>query len=183
LVVALAALGFQPGHARAQPSAGAAIHGTEMRREQRSVSFVLNASADDAFPLFGPRDEGAWADGWTPRWVFPADGSQSAAGAVFYTVPASSKIETIWIMPTYDPAARVIDYYFVTPGHVTAELHISVVPEGSTRARTSVTYRYTALSDAGNAFIAKWADEFPKSGPHWAEHINRYLETRKAHDR
>lgn len=145
-----------------------------LRREARAISFILNAPPDSSFTLFGPLEERKWAPHWSPRFVYPNDGSQTPDGAVFYTKGAASR-ETIWVMKTYDPVKREIEYVFVTPGHLAGELHIAVTPVAGGRSQAMIAYRFTALSETGNAFIAHWVAEFPNEGPHWAAAINNYL--------
>jgi hypothetical protein len=153
----------------------------KLLREQRTISILLNAPADSTFPLFGPAEEAKWAPRWRPQFVYPRDGRQTPEGAVFLTTADTGR-ETIWIMQTYDPTRREIDYVFVTPGHVTGELHIVVAPDSPGHSRATIVYRYTALSETGSAFVAHWAEEFPKQAPqHWAGAINGYLAAHATH--
>jgi hypothetical protein len=145
------------------------------RRERRSISFTVKGKPDAVFPLFGPVRESEWDPAWQPEFIHPSDGTQSHDGAVF--IVRKGGRESIWVMRRYDAKQRELEYVRVTPGYVVAEVEVSIAPAAGGQSRATVTYRYTALSDEGNTFIAHWADEFPKTGPHWGEVINHYITT------
>jgi hypothetical protein len=158
------------------------VEPTRTVRETRSISFALAAPPETTFPLFGPRDEHLWLPSWSPRFLFPTDGSQSAEGAVFLVPGAGDAPEETWIMTTYDKDRRIIEYAIVAPGYLAGELHIAVEAAQGSRSSVSVRYRFTALSDAAGRFIAHWAQHFPQQGPHWSETINRYLASQGFHE-
>jgi hypothetical protein len=169
LTMAMLAFGLLQGPASVPDVQGGTLRAT------RSITFILNAPPDAAFPLFGPRDEHLWLPSWNPSFVFPPDGSQTSEGAVFVVPPAGEAPEETWLMTTYDPGARVVEYVIVAPGYLAGELRIAVEPSGSEKSEVTVRYRFTALSTAGRVFLSRWAEHFPHQGAHWSDTINGYL--------
>ena len=130
----------------------------------RTHHFELPLPPDEAFGLFTPEGERAWAEGWDPRYLHPADG-RTAAGMVFTTGHGGE--ETLWTMTRHEPECGTAEYLRVTPGSRmgTVRVQCSQAGEGT---RVTVTYALTALTPAGNealraldapayeAFIASW---------------------------
>jgi len=135
----------------------------------------LHADADTAFPLFGPAREAEWSPGWSPRFLWPARPAQGPDGAVF-TTDGQGDAASLWVMTDYDPHARLVRYVIVHPGLSVGELAIHVDPAGKAASTADVTYRFTALSAAGNASIAHWLEHFPHMLPHWEMALNARLD-------
>lgn len=144
-------------------------------RVVRAAEIRLEGAIGRVFPLFQPREEAAWAAGWAPRFRWPADGTPEE-GAVFVTHPADEP-ETIWTVTRYDPAGGRIVYGRITPGSRAGQVEVACVADGEeTRAR--VTYTFTALSEAGNAWLARFtADHYAAYLSEWEAAINHHLRT------
>jgi hypothetical protein len=142
---------------------------------ERSIVFVLNTSADIAFPLFGPKREMDWDPNWQPQFLVPENGDQTAHGSVFLIRGEAQ--DSVWVMTVYDVDARLVQYVRVTPGHSVGQLWISVTPLQAAHSQVKVSYRLTGLSPTGSSFVDKWMNEFPHTGPDWAEVLNHYLQT------
>jgi hypothetical protein len=140
----------------------------------RSIVFVLNTSADNAFPLFGPKREMDWDPNWHPEFIAPKTGDQTAEGSVFLI---RGTPDSVWVMTVYDVNTRLVQYVRVTPGHSVGQLWISVTPLPPAASQVKVRYRLTGLSPTGSSFVDKWMSEFPHTGPVWAEVLNHYLRT------
>jgi hypothetical protein len=119
-------------------------------RAVRSHSFVLGLPKAEAFKLFEPEGERAWAQGWDPRYVFPADG-RAEAGMVFTTSHGSE--ETIWHLNRHDSAGGVVEYIRLTPGSRIATVLVQCAQEGGAATRVTVIYSFTGLSPAGNEYV------------------------------
>jgi hypothetical protein len=142
-------------------------------RVTMSQTIQLAASPNRIFPLFEPIGEKAWAEGWDPQMLFPADGT-AQKGAVFTTShPAGG--ESIWTMIAYDPTTLHLAYQRVTPGiHVVfIEIQCEEVQDGTTRA--TVTYTLTGLSAAGNEHLAHLKAHHQRDVASWEQAINYYL--------
>jgi hypothetical protein len=119
-------------------------------RVVRSHWFVLPMTVAQAFPLFEPEGERAWAQGWDPHYVYPPDG-RTEVGMVFTTTHGSE--ETLWTVIRHDPAAGLIEYLRVTPGSRVANVLVQCASADAQRTRVTVVYTFTALSEAGNAYV------------------------------
>lgn len=147
-------------------------HQTEPAQRQASASIELhlNASADTAFPLFGPIRESEWVSDWSPVWIYPPAPIQSTEGAVF-TTSGHAGVST-WVMTVYDTDRRTVNYVNFIPGQRVTQISITVHPDTAATCVARVSYRVTSLSDEGSAFVAHFAKEFPGEGPHWQKAIN-----------
>jgi hypothetical protein len=151
-------------------SVTAGTEATPPLRASAAIELHLNAPADLAFPLFGPARESEWAPTWAPKWIYPPEPRQSPEGAVFTTVAPEGV--SIWVMTVFDPEKRDVEYVHLIPGHRVTEISIIVRPAGSAASVARVSYRVTALSQDGSAFVAHFAKNFPSEGQHWERAIN-----------
>ena len=127
------------------------------------------------FPLHGPLEEAAWAVGWDPEMIHPT-GGPATEGAVFVTRHGGA--EAVWVLATWDPREGRVGYVHVTAGRDVTDIHIRVSgPEGGP-TRVEVTYTWTALSPAGNAFAeAQTEESFRQMMDEWEEEMAHYLRT------
>jgi hypothetical protein len=135
-----------------------------------SIELHLNASSDEAFPLFGPVRESEWAPDWSPSWINPPEPGQSPDGAVF-TTSHHAGVAT-WVMTLYDTDKRTVEYVNFIPGHRVTQISITVLPVTAATSIARVSYRVTALSQEGEKFVAHFAKNFPGEGPHWEKAVN-----------
>jgi hypothetical protein len=119
-------------------------------RAVRSHSFDLPLPLAKAFPLFEPEGERAWAPGWEPKYVHPADG-RARKGMVFTTDAGGE--ETLWLVLDHDPGAGAVEYARITPGHRVAIVRVKCAPIDAGATRVTVSYEYTGLSAAGNDYV------------------------------
>jgi hypothetical protein len=119
-------------------------------RAVRSHSFSLPLPLGAAFRLFEPEGERAWAQGWDPQYVHPADGA-AQRGMVFTTTHGNES--TVWTMTRHDPAAGVVEYLRLTPGSRVAMVLVQCSEVGAEKTRVTVIYTFTGLSDAGNEYV------------------------------
>lgn len=118
-------------------------------RMVRTHHFELPMAPQEAFHLFTPEGERAWAKGWEPRYLHPADG-RTTAGMVFTTGHGGE--ETLWTMTRHEPECGVAEYLRVTPGSRMGTVRVQC-SESSAGTRVSVTYALTALTPEGNAML------------------------------
>jgi hypothetical protein len=124
-------------------------------RATRSHSIVVALAAPEAFRLFEPEGERAWAQGWDPQYVHPRDG-HAEAGMVFTTDHGGE--HTVWMMTRHEPAAGIVEYVRTTPGSRIATVMVQCAPLAAARTRVTVIYVFTGLSEAGNANIRAMDD-------------------------
>ena len=127
------------------------------------------------FPLHGPMTEALWAVGWEPEMIHPADGAL-AAGAVFLTRHGGA--EAVWVNTAWDPKAGRVEYVHVSQDRDVTELRIRVSGPEQGPTEVEVTYTWTALSPAGNAFVeAQTEEDFLRWTGEWEEEMAHYLRT------
>jgi hypothetical protein len=139
--------------------------------ERRSATIRLHAPRERAFGMFTPLGERAWAQGWDPRFLHPADG-EAREGSVFVT--RAGGVETIWTTIVHQPPARAA-YSRVTPGlhAVIVDVRLRDAEDGETLV--DVSYAFTALTPAGNDAVADMANGFPAWMDEWQTSINQAL--------
>ncbi len=144
---------------------------------ERSFVVHLNAPPEEVFPLFGPIGERAWAPDWSPRMIFPSDGSEPAGGAVFST--GDDHGEQTWVLTAYDSQRGEISYCIFEPGLAVSEIDIRLQTQGEAQTSAEVHYRHTSLSPHGDHLVARLAEHHAKMGPHWEHAINEVLQKRR----
>ncbi|HEX6373739.1 MAG TPA: hypothetical protein VF006_32730 [Longimicrobium sp.] len=137
----------------------------------RSATIRLDVPPGRAFGMFTPVGERAWAQGWDPEFLHPADG-EACEGSVFIT--RAGGVETIWSTIAHDPPARAA-YSRVTPAlhAVIVEVRLRDSIDGGTLA--TVSYAFTALTPAGNHSVAEMVEGFGGWMEEWETSINRAL--------
>ncbi|HEX8697137.1 MAG TPA: SRPBCC family protein [Longimicrobium sp.] len=151
----------------------AEAHDFEPVHVVRSARIRLDGPPERVFPLFTPVGERAWVPGWSPRFLWPADG-EARRGTVFLTRAAGEQA-TIWTVTAYEPHRRVT-YARITPGSRAGivEVRCGRTPHGRTVAR--VTYTFTALSPRGNDYLRAFTEEeFRRYVGGWEAAINTHL--------
>lgn len=113
-------------------------------RHDLSGSLHVDRPPAEAFVLFTPRGEIAWAPGWEPRFALPAD-DDTEPGTVFET--GAHGEHTIWVVLHRD-RGRSISYARVTPGSRAGTVHVALRPDGDGGSEVTVTYAMTALTSA-----------------------------------
>jgi len=131
----------------------------------RSASFELPLPRERAFELFTPEGERAWAPGWDPEYLHPADG-RLVAGMIFRTHAHGE--DTVWTVARCEPEAGSVSYVRCTPSSRIAIVAVACAAIAPGRSRVTVSYEFTGLSEAGNEWI-RAMDE-----PHYAAFIGEW---------
>ena len=118
-------------------------------RAERNASFVLALPAREAFELFTPEGEKAWAEGWDPEYLHPRDG-RIEPGMVFRTGMHGE--HTVWTVARLEPPS-LVEYVRCTPGSRVAIVTVRCAPLDGNRCEVTVRYAFTGLGDPGNAWI------------------------------
>ena len=119
-------------------------------RAERTHAFVVDLPLERAFALFEPEGERAWAKGWDPTYLHPADG-RARTGMVFTTTHGSE--ETVWMATRHEPAQGLVEYARLTPGSRVGTVLVQCARVGEARTRVTVIYTLTGLTEKGNAYI------------------------------
>lgn len=116
-------------------------------------TFHLEAPLARVFPLFTANGERAWAPGWEPRILSGAE----ERGSAFITTAHDGALVT-WIVTDYRPAQGRVSY-----ARLVRDSNIGLVDVSCTEARggtdISVRYTLTAVSEAGESFVARFLED------------------------
>jgi hypothetical protein len=117
----------------------------------------------DAFALFTPSGETAWADGWSPVFPLPAH-DETEPGTVFETDHDGHR--TTWIVVQCTPG-ETITYARISPTERAGLVDVACrrAPDGTTVAR--VRYDLTALSADAERSLDEFAARFAAFLDHW----------------
>jgi hypothetical protein len=151
------------------------------KRVMRTRIQMYPAPPAVVFPLHGFREEMAWAVGWEPDAIYPADGT-AVEGAVFAV--HRSGAEEVWVLVEWDSQAGRAGYVHVTPARDVTEIRIHVSGPEQGPSRVEVTYTWTGLSADGNDFVERQTEEhFHAWMREWEEEMTHYLRTGRKLDR
>jgi hypothetical protein len=151
-------------------SAESAIQATHT---QRTFEFTVKLPMKAAAPLFGANKERAWAPGWNPAFLWPAN-AKDQPGMVF-TITRGGKT-AVWFAPRYDLTTGSIQYAYVIPDVMATLITIELTPEDNW-THVAVRYERTALQANARDLVLEMADQDGKSGPEWERQISDYLGT------
>ena len=126
-------------------------------------------------PLFGADKERAWAPGWNPSFIWPAE-PRDQPGMVF-TI-AHGPATAVWVNTRYDLAGGRFQYVCVIPDLVATVITLKLKEEDKSLTHVSVQYDRTALSLAARERVEQMAFQDAHAGAAWSTQINLYL----AHD-
>ncbi len=144
-------------------------------RVTRSFEQIWMAEPGRTFSLLGPAEEAKWAQGWAPTALYPHT-DPAVQDAVFLT--AHEPDRKIWVLFEWDRAARRVGYFNVLPGSHATTIRISLKTGAEKTTRATVTYVWTGLSEAGNAWVAQHTPQrFEAEMRNWQDAINHYLRT------
>lgn len=141
----------------------------------RSHHIDLDAPPAEVFPLFTPAGEKLWIREWDPRFLHPASG-ETQQGMVFTT--GAGDDQTFWALVDYDPQRYRARYARVTPASRFGFVEVACTARGA-GTRVEVTYTFTALTDAGNAFLEQFSEAaFRKMIEGWKALLDDWLRRR-----
>jgi hypothetical protein len=142
-------------------------------RQRLTGHIKVDLPAGDAFRLFTPRGEQAWAHGWHPRFQVPVP-DDTEPGTVFETDAHGQ--HTIWLVTSRDPGRRIC-YARVTPGEQAGIVTVTITPAGG-HSEVEVTYQLTALSPAADHRLREFAEGYPAYLQSWQDAITAWLHRR-----
>ncbi|MBO0867758.1 MAG: SRPBCC family protein [Micromonosporaceae bacterium] len=140
------------------------------RRRRLTGQFPVALPPEEAYRLFSPRGEQAWAHGWSPQ--FPAPAADDTAPGTVFTTDAHHR-STTWIVVDSAEGRRII-YARVTDGMDAGT--VTVTLEGADGGSTAtVTYDLSALTEAGERHLVDFAGSYPEFLQSWQDAISASL--------
>jgi hypothetical protein len=125
---------------------------------------------NDAFPLFTPLGERAWAHGWDPVFLAPTD-DDTAPGTVFQTT--HDTLTATWIVCRRE-SDHSIQYARVIPGTNAGTITVTLTPH-AIGATITVEYHLTALTQEAAIELARFATHYPAFLKEWETAITAAL--------
>ena len=152
------------------------------REALKSIShtkaFEMPYPIEELFPLFSPEGEKHWVPGWDYENVMGT--TELSEDYVFLTKTHDhGTADAIWIVKKYDPGSHFVQYYKIEPGHKIGVVTVKCMRLDAARTEVRVTYKYTALSEAGEKFVSDFSkDVYDKFIGEWRLLLARYLESK-----
>lgn len=144
------------------------------KRVTRTYMQKILAPPEVVFPLFCPVREADWLDGWDYELIYSESG-YAEEGCVFKSRHPGEP-ETLWLITKHDKENYQIEFARITPGLKLGKVSIQLKDNWDGTTRAGITYTFTALSQAGNAFIDSFTEErFIESMIWWEKSMNYYL--------
>jgi hypothetical protein len=119
-----------------------------------------------ALPLFTPRGERRWAEGWDP--VFPAEHTDDGAPGTVFLTEAHGGGHAIWTVADRTP--RSMRYARAVPGVLAGTVEVRCEAAGA-ETLAGVTYDLTALSDAERPHLREFAAGYDAFLGEWEREI------------
>ncbi len=149
------------------------------RRVSHCYTQSINGTPAQVFPLLCPVRESDWIPGWRTDWVISESGA-AEQDCIFQTPPrdGAGGAASIWVITRHDAKALELEMIKVTPGYTVGKLQISLSARGRSGTAATISYEFTSLGQAGDA----WLDEFTPQWyvafmQVWEKQMNHYLET------
>ena len=154
-----------------------------MNSVTHSETFDIEIPLEQAFPLFSPEGEKAWVPGWDYENLMGT--TELCEDHVFRTKTHDhAATEAIWIVKKYDSESHVVEFYKIEPKEKIGVITVSCVEVGVGSTTVCVTYRYIALSEAGEDFIASFTkDHYKDFIAEWQSLLLKYKETTQPTER
>jgi hypothetical protein len=148
-------------------------------RVRLSGSITVALPPDEAFALFTPNGERAWAHGWAPEFPSPV-ADDTEPGTAFLT--RHGERVAIWTVAGREPG-RSIRYVSTIPGHRTGLITVACEATPAEAAATEVTVGYdlTALDPAANAELGRFAEGYPRFLARWEQALANLIKTTGKH--
>ncbi len=149
-------------------------------RVTRTYVQKIQAPPGEVFPLLCPVRETEWVKGWDPIVVYSQSGV-AEPDCIFLT--GDEEPESVWVITNRDSDQFKLEIIKVTPWTTVAKINISLQQNEEAGTDATVTYTYTALSEAGEDFVNHYTEEYyVEFMRYWEGAISEYLLSRVAGD-
>lgn len=128
-------------------------------------SIELNYPISEVFPLFTPKGEELWVDGWDPVYMNSKDG-RTEAGLIFKT--STYKENTLWYVLDYNQHDFNAKYLRITPDSRIGTVSVNCTEVNEKCTNVEMTYDLISLTEKGNEDLKSFA------GESYVEYINSF---------
>ena len=126
-----------------------------MKSITHTKTFEIAQPVEKMFPLFTPEGEKLWVPDWDYKNLMGT--TELSENYVFLTRTHDHGTEnTIWIVKKYDPQTHFVQYYKMEPENKIGVVTVECTELEDEKTEVQVTYKYVALSKAGEKFISEF---------------------------
>lgn len=145
-----------------------------MKHIERQHTITVARPVGQVFPLFTPKGETLWVQGWNPDFIHPESG-ETCEGMVFRT--GYNEDETLWSCIEWKPADYRVGYARVTPRSRFGFVEVTCKEAALMQTEVSVRYTFTALTEQGRTDLANLTeDAFSQMIETWRVQIERWFQ-------
>jgi hypothetical protein len=127
-----------------------------MKSVSHTKAFEITQPVEKMFPLFTPEGEKLWVPDWDYKNIMGT--TELCENYVFLTRTHEHKnSDAIWIVKKYDPDLHYVQYYKIEPVDKIGVVTVECSKVGEARTRIEVTYKYVALSSAGEESLSAFS--------------------------
>ena len=150
-----------------------------MKSIEHSKSFQMPVPVDELFPLFSAEGEKHWVPGWDYENVMGT--TQLSEDYVFLTKSHDHRAaDAIWVVKRYEPDSYFVEFYKVEPEEKVGVIRVKCDGLASDRTEVRVTYKYMALSTAGEKFVSEFSESaYDDFIDEWQTLLSDYFEARR----
>lgn len=151
-----------------------------MKSISHSKSFEIPVPAADLFPLFSPEGETKWVPGWNYQNVMGT--TELSEDYVFLTETHDhATADAIWVVKKYDPTSHFVQFYKIELQEKVGVVTVKCSEQEPGKTEVQVTYKYMALSESGENFIAAFNENaYEKFIDEWQQLLLKYFGLSKA---
>ncbi|EMS79128.1 hypothetical protein Dpo_5c00510 [Desulfotignum phosphitoxidans DSM 13687] len=152
------------------------IKKNDMKSATHTKSFELDVPIDKLFLLFSPEGEKLWVPGWDYKNIMGT--TDLSEDYVFLTENHDhGTMNAIWIVKTYDPGSHLVQFYKIEPEHKLGIVTVKCSALGPSKTKIQVTYKYIALSKAGEIFVLGFSErDYENFIEEWQKLLSDYFE-------
>jgi hypothetical protein len=145
------------------------------KKVSRTATITVNGKIENVFPLFGAFEERKWADGWSPKLIYP-DTEIIEEGTTFKTRGhGHDEKEFIWRVSKYE-ADKFMIQYLVSSENRYWTITVKCDRLNTNHTSAKVTYTFIGLNELGNNINEHSIQVMYKYNlKDWEEAINYYL--------
>lgn len=149
-----------------------------MKTVEHTLAFELPRPVSEIFPLFSPEGEKGWVPGWDYKNVMGT--TELSEDYVFLTKSHDhGTTEAIWVVKRFDPEAQTVEFYKVEPGDKIGLVRVRCAALTDQGTKVEVTYKYLALSEAGEAFVSGFtAEAYKEFIGEWQRLLSDYFRSK-----
>lgn len=149
-----------------------------MKSISHTRSFEMGIPIEDLFPLFSPEGEKYWVPGWD--YVNVMETTELSEDYVFLTKTHDhGTTDAIWIVKKYDPKSHFVQFYKIEPEDKIGVVTVKCTKLETERTKIQVTYKYVALSAAGEEFVSKFSKSvYEEFIGEWKTLLSKYFRSK-----